>query len=211
MLVLTVAVAGVVVGGTVGGSGVAPRRVTDHGQGTAADIHCGWHAWGLVVPRHVPLLQNWHAISPVFSCHCVKERFSDREERGGVGVGAAAAANLPVVGLDRVDASGSEDAHEEDHESRSELAYGTEGAAVLHDGSVGVEMLDGVVLCRVAGWGCDTAAAWRLWQKTQLPLGPPTLSLHTSVTTRDVGIAGSVLKDDVDAWPARARTVASGG
>ncbi|KAK3278856.1 hypothetical protein CYMTET_13232 [Cymbomonas tetramitiformis] len=85
MLVLTVAVAGVVAGGTVGGSGVVPWRVADpgegvdHGQGTAADIQCGWHAWRPVVPRHDPPLQNWQAVSPVFSCHCVKERFSDRD------------------------------------------------------------------------------------------------------------------------------------
>ncbi|KAK3247589.1 hypothetical protein CYMTET_42917 [Cymbomonas tetramitiformis] len=122
MLVLTVASAGVVAGGTVGGSGVAPwrvefaqiagevfvagarsglwiKRVCGGWDGRFGGFIAGvglpillaaklcvlaapvgrWHAWGLVVPRHDPLLQNWHAVSPVFSCHCVKERFSDRD------------------------------------------------------------------------------------------------------------------------------------
>ncbi|KAK3285819.1 hypothetical protein CYMTET_6591 [Cymbomonas tetramitiformis] len=72
------------------------------------------------------------------------------QECGGVGVGAAAVASLPVVGLDRIDAGGREDAHEEDPKSRSEMAGGTVGGGLPACAGAGV-VVEGVQQ-QMEGW-----------------------------------------------------------
>ncbi|KAK3240914.1 hypothetical protein CYMTET_49279 [Cymbomonas tetramitiformis] len=142
ILVLTVAVAGVVVGDTVGGSDAASWRATElarylvgvllpwregvQRQGCASGEVGKWPVtrWvALLVPA--PFEDGSHA-----GRDNAANADGGHQECGGVGVGAAAVASLPVVGLDRIDAGGREDAHEEDHKSRSEMAGGTVGGGL---------------------------------------------------------------------------------
>ncbi|KAK3234790.1 hypothetical protein CYMTET_54972 [Cymbomonas tetramitiformis] len=79
---------------------------------------------------------------------CDADADGGHQERGGVGLGGAIAAALPVVGLGRVDAGGCEDAHEEEHQSRPERVGGTVNGGLLARAGAVVGLRHVVEVCR---------------------------------------------------------------